>query len=151
MSFVDDVNNLTDPLVGGSGDFPQRMLNEGMGGGQLAFAPTPSPSYRNMAQQPAPSPISEIKEEQENLSDRLDKLESEAPKKSKSVKQWAKKNRKKIKVALLVGVALYAGYHLFLKGKLKFGQGGQAPDPMPPAPAPAPQMETGGEIDSGDI
>ena len=82
---------------------------------------------------------------------RLDKLESEAPKKSKSVKQWAKKNRKKIKVALLVGVALYAGYHLFLKGKLKFGQGGQAPDPMPPAPAPAPQMETGGEIDSGDI
>ena len=64
MSFVDDVNNLTDPLVGGSGDFPQRMLNEGRGGGQLAFAPTPSPSYRNMAQQPAPSPISEIKEEQ---------------------------------------------------------------------------------------
>lgn len=150
MSFVNDVNNYVEPMVGGSSDFPQRMLNESFAQqAPLAFAPTSgSKSYKNVAQQAAPSVVEEIQEEQENLSDRLDKLEADAPQKTKGVKQFWKKHHKKIKTGILVGIALYAGYHMFLKGRLKFGQGGHSPSP---APMPAPEMEAGGEINAGDI
>ena len=86
-----------------------------------------------------------MKEEQENLSDRLDKLESEKPEKKKNIKGFWKKHNKKIKTGLLIGIALYAGYRLFLKGRLKFGQGGQATaDPMP-------MMEAGGEMQTPSV
>jgi hypothetical protein len=139
MSFVDDQIGM---MVGGSGDFPQRMLEQTyVSSAPLAFAPTSgsTPKYKNSTAE-SPSEIREMKEEQENLSDRLDKIESEAPKKSKNLKDFWKKHHKKIKTGLLVGIALYAGYRLFLKGRFKLGQGGHTPtDPMPP-------METGGEM-----
>lgn len=148
MSFVNDVNNYVDPMVGGSGDFPQRMLEQSYGeGAPMAFSPASAApkSYKKMTQAADTTPISEIKEEQENLSDRLDKLESDVPTKTKGVKGFYKKHHKKIKTGILVGIALYAGYRLFLKGRLKFGHGGHTShDPMPP-------MESGGEMPSPEV
>tara|TARA_B100000927_G_C16318776_1_gene410504 strand:+ start:325 stop:777 length:453 start_codon:yes stop_codon:yes gene_type:complete len=150
MSFVNDVNNVVEPMVGGSSDFPQRMLNESfVQQAPLAFAPTsgPSKSYKNVSQAADPEPIAEIKEEQENLSDRLDKLEAEESGKAKNAKQFFKKHHKKIKTAVLIGIAVYAGYRLFLKGRLNFGRGGFSPDPS----FDSPSMESGGEITSDQI
>ena len=136
-----------DLLVGGSQDFPQRMLEQNYAqDAPLAFAPVSGPkeSYKKIAEA-SPAPIEEIKEEQENLSDRLDKLEAEKAEKPKSAKGFWKKHHKKIKTGILVGIALYAGYRLFLKGRIKFGHGGHASaDPMPP-------MESGGEITRAEI
>lgn len=150
MSFVNDVNNVVDPMVGGSSDFPQRMLNESfVEQTPLAFAPTsgPTKSYKNMTKAAEAPAIDEIKEEQENLSDRLDKLESEGEGKAKSAKEFWKKHHKKIKTGILVGIALYAGYRLFLKGRFNFGRGGFSPEPS----YEAPPMDTAGEITSDQI
>lgn len=147
MSFIDDVNNTMNPMVGGSGDYPQRMLNESfVQQNPLAFSQASGPAPKNVA---GPSPLDEVKEEQENLSDRLDKLEADTTKKPKSAKEFWKKHSKKIKTGVLVGIALYAGYRLFLKGKLNFGRGGST-EPMPQA-APAPAADPAGEINSADI
>ena len=144
MTFVNDQMDL---LVGGSQDFPQRMLEQNYAqNSPLAFAPVSGPqkSYKKIAEA-TPAPIEEIKEEQENLSDRLDKLEAETTSKPKSAKGFFQKHQKKIKTGILIGIALYAGYRLFLKGRIKFGHGGHASaDPMPP-------MESGGEITSAEI
>ena len=144
MTFVNDQMDL---MVGGSQDFPQRMLEQNYAqNAPLAFAPTSGPqkSHKNIVKA-SDLPIEEIKEEQENLSDRLDKLEAETAEKPKSAKSFWKKHHKKIKTGILVGIALYAGYRLFLKGRIKFGHGGHASaDPMPP-------MESAGEITSAEI
>ena len=145
MSFIDDVNNTMNPMVWGSGDFPQRMLNQSF----VQRSPVSFTQASGNQQNPAPpSDMDEIKEEQENLSDRLDKLEADTPKKSKNVKEFLKKHNKKIKTGILVGIALYAGYRLFLKGKINFRRGGSV-EPMPQAaPTPAEPMS---EINSADI
>jgi hypothetical protein len=144
MSFVDDQIGM---MVGGSGDFPQRMLEQTyVSSAPLAFAPTSgsTPKYKNSTAE-SPSQIAEMKEEQENLSDRIDKIEAEAPKKSKTIKGFYKKHHKKIKTGILIGIALYAGYRLFLKGKFSFGQGGHTQaDPMP-------TMEAGGDMQTPSV
>jgi hypothetical protein len=151
MSFVNDVNNVVEPMVGGSSDFPQRMLNESIvQQAPLAFAPTngPKKQYKNVVKAAEPTEIEDIKEEQENLSDRLDKLESDAtPTKSKNLKDFWKKHHKKVKTAVLIGIAAYAGYRLFLKGKISFGRGGYSPEPS----FDAPPMAEHGEITSDQI
>ena len=154
MSFADDQY---DVMVGGSNDFPQRVLNESyVQQAPLAFAPTTGPkkSYKkvsgNSEETPSTSVVKEIQDEQQNLSDRLDKLENEVPQKTRSAKEFWKKHHKKIKTGLLVGVALYAGYRLFLKDKFSFKFGGGGHTPMDSAPPPM-SMESGGEITSGDI
>jgi len=150
MSFVDEQMNIKqmDMMVGGSGDFPQRMLEQTYGtNAPLAFAPTSgsAPKYKNSTAE-TPSEIIEMKEEQENISDRLDKLETqEEPKKSKNIKGFYKKHHKKIKTGILIGIALYAGYRLFLKGRLKFGSGGHT------SQAPMPPMESGGEMQTPEL
>ena len=149
MSFIDEQMNIKqmDMMVGGSGDYPQRMLEQTYGtNAPLACEPKSgsTPKYKNSTAE-SPSEILEMKEEQENLADRLDKLETEKPEKKKNIKGFWKKHNKKIKTGLLVGIALYAGYRLFLKGRFKFGQGGHATaDPMP-------TMETGGEMQTPSV
>lgn len=151
MSFV---NDQMDMMVGGSNDFPQRVLNESyVQEAPLAFAPTSGPKEKKFKQVVAEqkSSTDEIKEEIQNLNDRLDKIETDntpAPK-SKGVKGFLKTHRKKIQTGLLIGIALYAGYRLFLKDRLnfKFGSGGHTPEPMPSSVG----MESGGEISDIDI
>ena len=154
MSFMNDPY---DAMVGGSNDFPQRVLNESyVQQAPLAFAPTAGPkkTYKKVAGDSevavSSGAIKDIQEEQQNLSDRLDKLENDTPQKTRSAKEFWKKHHKKIKTGLLVGIALYAGYRLFLKDKFsfKFGGGGHTPTDYAPQPTP---MESGGEITSGDI
>ena len=151
MSFA---NDQMDVMVGGSNDFPQRVLNETyVQQAPLAFAPTTGPKEKKYKQvvEAEKSSMDEIKEELQNVSDRLDKMESEnvEPARQKGVKGWLKTNRKKIQTGLLIGIALYAGYRLFLKDRInfKFGSGGHTPEPMPSSMS----MESGGEIGSADI
>ena len=150
MSFVDEQINIRqmDMMVGGSGDFPQRMLEQTYRtNAPLAFSSTSgsAPKYKNSTAE-SPSDIAEMKEEQENISDRLDKLEAqEEPKNSKNIKGFYEKHHKKIKAGILIGIALYAGYRLFLKGRLKFGNGGYN------SQAPMPPMESGGDMQTPEL
>ncbi len=151
MSFVNDQMNV---LVGGSNDFPQRALNETYANeAPLAFAPSAGPKEKKYKQvvEAQKSSVDEIKEELQNVTDRLDKMESEnvEPARQKGAKGWFKTHRKKIQTGVLIGFALYAGYRLFLKDRFnfKFGMGGHTPEPMPSSMG----MESGGEIGSADI
>ena len=90
MSFA---NDQMDVMVGVN-DFPQRVLNETyVQQAPLAFAPTAGPKEKKYKQvvEAEKSSMDEIKEELQNVSDRLDKMESEnvEPARQKGCKRLA--------------------------------------------------------------